>query len=54
MCGIAGYFGRSEIEQKKIAYCRKLMKNRGPDSSNIYTNHKKKKIVFTTFKTFYY
>ncbi len=44
MCGIAGYFGRSEIEQKKIAYCRKLMKNRGPDSSNIYTNHKKKKL----------
>tara|TARA_B100000989_G_scaffold11566_1_gene7915 strand:+ start:38715 stop:40532 length:1818 start_codon:yes stop_codon:yes gene_type:complete len=44
MCGIAGYFGKSEIEQKKIAYCRKLMKNRGPDSSNIYTNHKKKKL----------
>lgn len=44
MCGIAGYFGKSEIEQKKIVYCRKLMKNRGPDSSNIYTNHKKKKL----------
>ncbi len=41
MCGIAGYFGSDKINQTKLKSCLKLMKNRGPDSQNIYKNENK-------------
>jgi asparagine synthase (glutamine-hydrolysing) len=33
MCGIAGYFGSSEIDRARIERCLDLMKRRGPDFS---------------------
>ena len=41
MCGIAGYFGSDKINQTKLKSCLRLMKNRGPDSQNIYKNENK-------------
>ncbi len=36
MCGIAGYFGEKFISEDRIAYCRYLMKNRGPDGNGYF------------------
>jgi asparagine synthase (glutamine-hydrolysing) len=36
MCGIAGYFGSSEIDPDAAARCRDHMQHRGPDSSGVY------------------
>lgn len=41
MCGIAGYFGFKKIDQTKLKSCLELMKNRGPDSQDIYKNENK-------------
>ncbi len=47
MCGIAGYFGNSDISKFKIKKTLEIMKNRGPDSQN-YNEiiSKKKKVIF--------
>ena len=37
MCGIAGFFGRKQLEQNILNRTLKLMKNRGPDFSKIYS-----------------
>lgn len=36
MCGIAGYFGSSEIRDERIENCFSLMKRRGPDSRGLH------------------
>lgn len=46
MCGIAGYYGTKKINQLRLKSCLKLMKNRGPDSQNIYRYENKKNLYF--------
>ena len=41
MCGIAGYYGRSELSQGVIQKCLNLMNRRGPDANGVF-NHKTK------------
>lgn len=36
MCGIAGYIGISQISDKRVNKCLRLMKRRGPDATGIY------------------
>ena len=47
MCGIAGYIGLKKLNLSKVKSTLKLMKNRGPDSSNyFYAKIKKKHYYF--------
>ena len=47
MCGIAGYFGKSNLNQKDLNTLLKKMKSRGPnDQSYLKTFFSKKKVFF--------
>lgn len=48
MCGIAGYFGKKKIDEKKIESCLRLMNRRGPDNASYkqWTNNKGNNVLF--------
>ena len=39
MCGIAGYIGSKKFKEDELAFCLNLMKHRGPDAQNLFTEN---------------
>ena len=37
MCGIAGYLGKKRIKESDLSNTLSLMRNRGPDFSDVYS-----------------
>jgi asparagine synthase (glutamine-hydrolysing) len=46
MCGIAGYYGRSELPGARVDDCLELMTRRGPDNQSFYRGERGEGVVY--------